>query len=89
MDKKELAKGSISYREVVAQGIGGAAPAMASLVTLTGAAAYSYGALPLAVALATVAVLLDATRLSITSRYIQQEEYTRSYLRDWGRGGVI
>ncbi|MEM0072796.1 MAG: APC family permease, partial [Metallosphaera sp.] len=71
MDKKELAKGSISYREVVAQGIGGAAPAMASLVTLTGAAAYSYGALPLAVALATVAVLLDATRLSITSRYIQ------------------
>ncbi|ABP95470.1 amino acid/polyamine/organocation transporter, APC superfamily [Metallosphaera sedula] len=71
MSKKELAKGSVSYREVVAQGVGGAAPAMASLVTLTGAAAYAYGSFPLAVLLATVAVLLDATRLSITSRYVQ------------------
>uniref|UniRef100_A0A2U9IW26 APC family permease n=1 Tax=Metallosphaera hakonensis JCM 8857 = DSM 7519 TaxID=1293036 RepID=A0A2U9IW26_9CREN len=71
MDKKELAKGSVSYREVVAQGVGGAAPAMASLVTLTGAAAYAYGSLPLAVLLATIAVLLDATRLSITSKYVQ------------------
>jgi len=70
-EKKELARNSVSYREVVAQGVGGAAPAMASLVTLTGAAAYAYGSFPLAVALATFAVLLDATRLSITSRYVQ------------------
>lgn len=66
-----LKKNSVSYKEVVAQGVGGAAPAMASLVTLTGAAAYAYGSLPLAIVLATFAVLLDATRLSITSRYVQ------------------
>lgn len=71
MEKKGLAKGVVSFREVVAQGVGGAAPAMASLVTLTGAAAYAYGSLPLAVLLATIAVLLDATRLSITSKYVQ------------------
>lgn len=71
MEKKELAKDSVSFKEVVAQGIGGAAPAMASLVTITGAAAYAYASLPLAIVLATVAVLLDATRLSITSRYVQ------------------
>ena len=71
MDKKELAKNSISFREVVAQGIGGAAPAGASLVTLTGAAAYAYASLPLAVLISMIAVLLDATRLSITSRYVQ------------------
>lgn len=69
--KKGLARNSVNYREVVAQGVGGAAPAMASLVTLTGAAAYAYASLPLAVILATLAVLLDATRLSITSRYVQ------------------
>ncbi|TRM73333.1 APC family permease, partial [Sulfolobus sp. E5] len=70
-DDKYLAKNSITYKEVLAQGIGGAAPAMASLVTLTGAAAYTYASLPLAMVLALFAVLLDATRLSITARYVQ------------------
>ena len=70
-ENKELAKGTVSFREVVAQGIGGAAPAMARPVTLTGAAAYAYASLPLAVIIATLGVLLDATRLSITSRYVQ------------------
>ncbi|QGA53118.1 amino acid permease [Sulfolobus sp. E5-1-F] len=70
-ENKELARGIVSLREVIAQGIGGAAPAMASLVTLTGAAAYAYASLPLAVLIATLGVLLDATRLSITSRYVQ------------------
>lgn len=70
-DDKYLAKNSITYKEVLAQGIGGAAPAMASLVTLTGAAAYTYASLPLAMLLALFAVLLDATKLSITARYVQ------------------
>ncbi|AAY81467.1 APC family permease [Sulfolobus acidocaldarius] len=66
-----LAKGVARYREVLAQGIASAAPAAATIGTLTGAAAFVYGGLPLAVLIALVAILLDATRISIISRYIQ------------------
>jgi amino acid transporter len=70
-DDKSLARNSVRLTEVIGQGIAGAAPAAASLVTLTGAAAYAYGSLPLAVVIATIAVLLDANRLALTSKYIQ------------------
>ncbi|AKA74633.1 APC family permease [Saccharolobus solfataricus] len=66
-----LAKGVVGYREVLAQGIASGAPAAATIGTLTGAAAFAYGALPLAVAIALIMVLLDATRLSIIARYVQ------------------
>jgi amino acid transporter len=66
-----LAKGVARYREVLAQGIASGAPAAATIGTLTGAAAFTYGALPLAVLIALIAILLDATRISIISRYIQ------------------
>ena len=66
-----LLRGVAKYREVLAQGIASAAPAAATIGTLTGAAAFTYGALPLAVLIALVAILLDATRISIISKYIQ------------------
>ncbi|MEM0173793.1 MAG: APC family permease [Sulfolobaceae archaeon] len=68
---RSLAKNSVKLGEVIGQGVAGAAPAAASLVTLTGAAAYAYASLPLAVIIATIAVLLDANRLALTSKYIQ------------------
>ncbi|WP_338604303.1 APC family permease [Sulfolobus tengchongensis] len=69
--EQSLAKGVARYREVLAQGIASGAPAAATIGTLTGAAAFAYGALPLAVLIALIAILLDATRLSIVSRYVQ------------------
>ncbi|MCH4815658.1 MAG: APC family permease [Saccharolobus sp.] len=70
-EEHSLLKGAVGYREVVGQGIASGAPAAATIGTLTGAAAFAYGGLPLAVLVALIFVLLDATRLSIISRYVQ------------------
>lgn len=53
---KELKKGVVTYLELIFQSISFTAPAIAVTATMTGAAAFAYGALPLTYVLAILAV---------------------------------
>lgn len=54
---KQLNKGAIGYLELIFQSISFTAPAIAVTATMTGAAAFAYGALPLTYVLALLGVL--------------------------------
>ena len=54
---KQLKKGAVGYLELIFQSISFTAPAIAVTATMTGAAAFAYGALPLTYVLALLGVL--------------------------------
>lgn len=54
---KQLRKGAVGYLELIFQSISFTAPAIAVTATMTGAAAFAYGALPLTYVLALLGVL--------------------------------
>lgn len=60
MSNKGLRQGVLNKQETLFQGIAASAPAGAAVATMTGAAAYSLGALPLAALIAFFVVLLNA-----------------------------
>jgi len=64
MNESNLSKNSIGLRHTILQGVAGSSPAGAAVATMTGAAAYALGALPLAVILAFLIVLANAYILS-------------------------
>jgi len=47
-EHRELARGSVTFLELIFQSVSFTAPAIAALATMTGAASFAYGALPLA-----------------------------------------
>ncbi len=64
MSESRLAKGAIGIRESLLQGVASAAPAGAAVATLTGAAAFALGALPLAALIAFFIVLMNGFIIS-------------------------
>ncbi|MGC8608734.1 MAG: APC family permease [Thermoplasmata archaeon] len=68
--KGELRKGSIGIRESMFQGIAGSAPAGAAVATLTGAAYFSRGSLPLTALIAFLVVMLNAVIISRISKSV-------------------
>ena len=54
---RQLHKGAVGYLELIFQSISFTAPAIAVTATMTGAAAFAYGALPLTYVLALLGVL--------------------------------
>ncbi|MDS0256590.1 APC family permease [Thermoplasmatales archaeon AK] len=65
-----LRKDSIGFIESAFQGIAGSAPAGAAVATLTGAAAFALGSLPLTALVAFVVVLLNAYIIKRLSRQV-------------------
>ncbi len=63
-----LRKGSVGLRESMFQGIAGSAPAGAAVATLTGAAYFSRGSLPLTALIAFLVVMLNAVIISRISK---------------------
>jgi amino acid transporter len=65
-----LKKDVLIFREVLFQGIAASAPAGAAVATLTGAAAFALGSLPLATLIAFVIVVLNALVINRISYYV-------------------
>jgi len=59
-EHRELARGSVTFLELIFQSVSFTAPAIAALATMTGAASFAYGALPLAYLFAIPAVFAAA-----------------------------
>lgn len=66
----ELRKNALVFREVLFQGIAASAPAGAAVATMTGAAAFALGALPLTALIAFVVVLLNAVIINRISSHV-------------------
>lgn len=66
----DLRQGVLSFREVLFQGIAASAPAGAAVATMTGAAAYALGSLPLTAIVAFVLVLLNAVIINRISAHV-------------------
>ena len=65
-----LRRDAIGFAEVLFQGIAAVAPAGAAVATMTGAAAFALGSLPLSALLAFLLVLLNATIISRVSKRV-------------------
>ncbi|MGC8601705.1 MAG: APC family permease [Thermoprotei archaeon] len=71
MEKKaNLRKDALGFAEVLFQGIAAVAPAGAAVATMTGAAAFALGSLPLSAVLAFLLVLLNAVIISRLSKRV-------------------
>jgi len=86
---KQLNKGVVTYLELVFQSISFTAPAIAVTATMTGAAAFAYGALPLTYILAVLAVFSAGFVIYVFSRKVASSGgYYRYIERGFGtRGG--
>lgn len=69
-EHRQLAKNAVTYLELIFQSISFTAPAIAALATMTGAAAFAYGALPLAYLIAIPAILAAAYAIYEFSRFV-------------------
>ncbi len=70
IQNKKLRADALSFAEVLFQGIAAVAPAGAAVSTMTGAAAFALGSLPLSATLAFFLVLLNAIIISRISRRV-------------------
>ena len=66
----QLKKNALSMRDVVFQGVAASAPAGAAVATMTGAAAFALGSLPLTAVIAFIVVGLNAFIVSRLSRHV-------------------
>ena len=86
---KQLNKGVVTYLELIFQSISFTAPAIAVTATMTGAAAFAYGSLPLTYILAVLAVFSAGFVIYVFSRKVASSGgYYRYIERGFGtRGG--
>lgn len=91
IENKQLKKNAVSYLELIFQSISFTAPAIAVTATMTGAALYAYGALPLTYILAFFAVLSAGFVIYVFSRKVASSGgYYRYIERGFGgRGGAF
>lgn len=66
----QLKKNALSMRDVVFQGVAASAPAGAAVATMTGAAAFALGSLPLTAVIAFIVVALNAFIVSKLSQHV-------------------
>ncbi|MEM3908237.1 MAG: APC family permease [Candidatus Micrarchaeaceae archaeon] len=69
-ESKQLKKNAVGFLELIFQSISFTAPAIAVTATMTGAAAFAYGALPLTYVLAIFAILSAAYVIYVFSRKV-------------------
>lgn len=88
---KQLKKNAVGFLELIFQSISFTAPAIAVTATMTGAAAFAYGALPLTYILALFAVLSAGFVIYVFSRKVASSGgYYRYIERGFGsRGGAF